>query len=108
MSYEKLLSQITEYKPPENYPEDYFTYLRAYASDVVFNKEKLDKELAMVKDTLSAVDFAIRREQDSIFYYHELRPLVPEEQAGLIDKVINEERKHFLELTEIKQPLEKE
>jgi rubrerythrin len=102
--FKGMLSKIETHYPPENYPDEYGTYLRNYAdNNLIFKKEALDKELAGITDTLSAIDFAIRRELDSILYYHEIKGFVPGGEHGSIDKIINEERKHFNLLSEIRQ-----
>jgi rubrerythrin len=101
--YEEMVSMIEKYEPFENYPGEYFAYLRAYADNKIFNQTKLDRELAGVKDALSAIDFAMDRELDSIVYYQEIKNLVPETHRKSIDNIIMEERKHFLKLSEIKK-----
>jgi len=90
--------------PPESYQGEYAAYLRAYVdNNIIFTKEVMDKELAKVKDTLAAFDFAIKRELDSILYYHEIKRLVPEAQHATIEQIIEEERKHFSDLTDMKK-----
>ena len=51
--------------------------------------------------------FAIRREIDSINYYNEIKSFVPEEQRNLVEEIIEEERRHFLKLSEFKKKLTK-
>jgi rubrerythrin len=63
----------------------------------------MDKQLAKVKDTSAAVDFAIQRELDSILYYHEIKNLVPTTQHETIEKIIVEERKHYAALVDMKK-----
>jgi rubrerythrin len=63
----------------------------------------MDSELSRVKDTLSAINFAIRRELDSILYYHEIKRFISRSQHDSIDKIIDEERKHFETLSEIRK-----
>jgi rubrerythrin len=101
--YEEMVSRIEKYEPFETYPGEYFAYLRAYADDKIFNQKKLDRALAGVKDALSAIEFAMDRELDSIVYYQEIKNLVPEVQRKSIDTIIMEERKHFLKLSELKK-----
>jgi len=74
---------------------------------VIFIKESQEKELAIIKDTASAIDFAIQRELDSILYYQESKQFVHENQQKLIDDIINEERKHFAVLSDLKKSLNK-
>jgi rubrerythrin len=63
----------------------------------------MDKELAKIKDTIAALDFAIKRELDSILYYHEIKKFVPAAQYTAIDQIIAEERKHFSKLSAVKK-----
>jgi rubrerythrin len=78
---------------------------RSVDNNLIFTKEIMDKQLAKIKNTKSALDFAIQRELDSILYYHEIKKLVPAAQHDTIEKIIEEERKHFLSLTEMKKCL---
>jgi rubrerythrin len=72
-------------------------------NNIIFTKEAMDKELVNVKDTVSALDFAIKRELDSILYYHEIKKLVSTAQHDALEQIIEEERKHFFLLTEMKK-----
>jgi len=103
-TFEGIFAKMDKLTPPESYDGEYAAYLRAYVdNNIIFTKEVMDKELAKVKDTLAAFDFAIKRELDSILYYHEIKRLVPAAQHGAIEQIIEEERKHFSVLTEMKK-----
>jgi rubrerythrin len=102
--FEKIFADLEKSSIPESYDGEYKAYLHAYVDNsIVFSKEAMDKELAKVTDTLSALDFALRRELDSITYYHEIKGLVPANQHNMIDKVIEEERRHFAVLSEVRK-----
>lgn len=103
--FEDLLLKIEEFQPLESYPGEYLAYLRAYVDNIIFTNEVLDKEISEVKDALVAINFGIQRELDSILYYHEIKKFVPKSQHTLIDKVIDEERKHFSKLSEIRKKM---
>ena len=103
-TFEKLLSQIETYKPAETYTGEYSAYLRNYVdNNLIFTKDVMDKQLSKVTDTLGAVEFALQRELDSILYYHEIKNLVPQSQHETIEKIINEERKHYAMLLDMKK-----
>ena len=105
-TFEKLLSGMEKGSQPESYEGEYGAYLKSYVdNNLVFTKDVMDKQLAKIKDTVTALDFAIQRELDSILYYHEIKRLVPAAQHDAIEKVIEEERKHFLSLTAMKKSL---
>ena len=101
--FEDLHSKTEKYEPFESYPGEYFEYLRSYVDKIIFTNEALDKELSRVSDTISALDFGIQRELDSILYFHEIKKFVPKIQHNLIDKIIDEERKHFSKLSELRK-----
>ncbi|HOE80176.1 MAG TPA: ferritin family protein [Smithellaceae bacterium] len=102
--FEKLLSQIETFSPPERYVGEYAEYLRNYVdNNIIFTKEVMDKQLAAVTDTLGAIEFAMQRELDSILYYHEIKNLVPQAQHETIEKIIEEERKHYAMLLAVKK-----
>ena len=103
-TFEGIFAKMDKLTPPESYDGEYAVYLRAYVdNNIIFTKEVMDKELAKVKDTIAAIDFAIKRELDSILYYHEIKRLVPVAQHAAIEQIIEEERKHFSALTEMKK-----
>jgi rubrerythrin len=105
-TFEKLFAGMEKSNPPESYEGEFSAYLRSYVdNNLIFTKEIMDKQLANIKDTVDALDFAIQRELDSILYYHEIKKLVPAAQHEDIEKIIEEERKHFLYLTAMKKGL---
>ena len=107
-TFEGIFAKMEKSTPPESYEGEYAAYLRAYVdNNIIFTKEVMDKELAKVKDTLAAFDFAIKRELDSILYYHEIKRLVPAAQHATIEQIIEEERKHFSLLTDMKKRFSK-
>ena len=105
-TFEKLFAGMEKSNPPESYEGEFSAYLHSYVdNNLIFTKEIMDQQLAKVKDTSAALDFAIQRELDSILYYHEIEKLVPAGQHEAIEKIIEEERKHFLSLTAMKKSI---
>lgn len=103
--YQEVLLKIGDYKPYESYSGEYMAYLRSYADRVIFNQEAFEKQLKEINDVESAIDFAIGAELKSIQYYHEIKELVPKENHQKVDRIIEEERKHFIKLSEIEKRL---
>jgi len=101
---EKIFADIEKLRPVETYVGEYAQYLRNYIDNkIVFTKQAIDADLAAVKDACSAIDFAARRELDSISYYESIKRIVPEAQHGAIDHLIAEERNHFIKLTNLRR-----
>jgi len=102
--FQEMFSKIETHAPPETYPGEYGTYLHRYAdNNLIFTTEVMETEMAKITDTLSAIDFAIDREVDSILYYHEIKGFISKDQHESIDKIITEERRHFKILSKMKE-----
>jgi rubrerythrin len=105
-TFEEMVSKLESYQPQETYPGEYFAYLRAYAENIIFPKEALEEELEGLYDAEDAVEFAQQREIESILYYLEAKSAVPPSQAAEIDKIIDEERAHYLKLVDVRRTLD--
>jgi rubrerythrin len=100
----KIFAGLEQYIPPETYKGEYAQYLRNYIdNNIVFTRKAIDAELAAVKDACSAIDFAARRELDSIGYYESIKRIVPEAQHEAIDHLIAEERAHYVQLMNLRK-----
>ena len=103
-TFEGIFAKMEKYNPPESYSGEFSAYIRSYVdNNLIFTKEIMDKQLANIKDTVAAFDFAMQRELDSILYYHEIKNLVPAAQHEAIEKIIEEERKHYAALVDMKK-----
>ena len=99
--FQEMLSRIEVNPQAESYRGEYGAYLRDYIDGkVVFTRKTGAEASDDTKDALSAIVFAMNREADSILYYHEVKQFVNEKNYVEIDKVIEEERKHFAKLSE--------
>lgn len=102
-TFEDMLSEIKKDEPFESYPGEYLAYLRDYVDRIIFADEVLDRKISKVRDTSSAIDFGIQRELESILYYQEIKKFVLESQHNLVDRILDEERRHFSELSELRK-----
>jgi len=102
-TFEKLLSGLGDYRPPETYEGEYFAYLKDFIDGkAVFKDHPRIGELAKASSTVGALDFAIQRELDSMLYYQEIKKFVDARQGNTIDLIIDEERKHFAILSKLR------
>jgi rubrerythrin len=99
---EELARHAESSAPPGYYdPERAMELLRGYRS--VFDADRLEPERERTRSLHDAVDFAIRREMDSIMFYHEAEMVVPESSKRALERIIDEERKHFSELSALRE-----
>jgi len=104
--FSRLLSSVTKDIDFDSYPGEYIDYLQTYVNSTIFKLDKVEEEMSKIKDLYSGLDFAIQRELDSILYYQEIKRVVPENQHAKLDIIIDEERKHYKELTELRNELQ--
>jgi len=104
--FSKLLSSMTKDINFDSYPDDYIDYLQTYVNNTIFNLDKIKEDMSKIKDVSSALDFAIQRELDSILYYQEIKRVIPENQHDKLDRIIDEERKHYKDLTKLRNNLQ--
>jgi rubrerythrin len=100
--FQKMYEQPDGYvSEPEDYAGEYMAHLRGYIDGrVVF-----EADATAGGDALSAIDAAIQRELNSVLYYEGLKSFVPVENFEVLDHIIDEERRHFAQLSEIKHTM---
>jgi len=104
-TFQSLLNHVEKYELFGSYPDEYFLYLRSYANSLIFSEEELQEGIERVNTALDAVEFGMAREVESILYYMEMKSFVPERQHNILEKIINEERKHYIQLYNLKKEL---
>lgn len=81
-------------------------FLRAIAASCAFSERRLAKAvLAGIEDDADALELGIAMEKDSIFFYATLRDHVVGEAVSVLDQVITEEKKHLLQLSELREKI---
>ena len=107
-AFQGLLDTVDEYKPPEVYSEEYSLYLRALVDGAVFADAKVSHEMAeKASNDVEAIKVGLEAEKDSILFYSVMRNLVPERSREVVDGIIEEEKSHLVELSNLKERLGK-
>jgi rubrerythrin len=102
--FQNILSTLGDFRPRETYSGEYMAYLRDHIDGrAVFKKDMKDSRLPAIHHTISAIDFAVQRELDSVLYYQEISGFVPEKHYKTVDSILQEERKHFARLSELRK-----
>jgi rubrerythrin len=103
-TFERLLSGLGDYRPPETYEGEYLAYLKDFIDGkAVFKDHPKITQLAKAGSIAGALDFAIQREMDSILYYQEIKKFVGARHSDAIDLIIDEERMHFAFLSKLRR-----
>jgi len=105
--YEGMVENIEKYEPFESFPGEYFEYLRAYADKIIFDEKTLDEQQKKINDPIMAINVAMDNEVASILYYQEIKNIVPQDKRNSIDKIMEEERRHFVTLSGMRSNMSK-
>lgn len=104
--FEELKAKVGEYKVDEvDIQGQYDAYLRTFTEEVLFNGKSQEAEMAKVSDMKAAVDFAMKQELDSLLFYTDLKNFVPKEHEDAVERIKQEERKHFTDLAVFKKKI---
>lgn len=106
--FENLLSHVEEADGEWRDNEEYAGYMRSLAEYRVFPDPEAARALvAAVNDVTSVLRHAMNFEKDSILFLHEMRPIVREEDRRMVDRLLDEERKHLRLLSDLHDKLSK-
>jgi rubrerythrin len=102
-TFRGMSDSLGQAKPPESYTEEYMLYLKSLVDNAVFSsiteaQQKADK----VFNKIEALDTGIQAEKDSILFYTELQNLVKERDRKVVLNILDEEKKHLRQLSELK------
>ncbi len=85
---------------------EYDDYMEAIASEYIITPQIIEEKLnTEFTSDLAAVDFALGIEKEAVLVYSALKSYVNQDNQHLLDKIINEEKKHIVQLYGIKQSL---
>jgi rubrerythrin len=106
--FQKILDSVAAYEPRESYPEEYFAYMNALASEHVFTQKDKGREIAgKIKADREAVELGIGFEKDSILFYEEMKRMVSKKEQKTVQMLIEAEKGHLRKLSELKAGLKK-
>jgi len=102
-TFQNMQKTIGQYQPPESYAGEYMLYLKAQVDSHVFSNVKEAQEKAeRAPNETNALDIGIEAEKDSILYYSEMQKLVREPDRRIVSKIIDEEKVHLRQLSDLK------
>jgi len=104
--FEDMLGEPDKYHIPETYAEEYSTYLQALVDNAVFTDDAITSEMATrASNDIEALELAIGAEKDSILFYYGFKEILPQQAQSTVGKIINEEKSHLREISELKKKL---
>ncbi|MFO7995735.1 MAG: ferritin family protein [Dehalococcoidia bacterium] len=102
-TFQGMSDSLGQAKPPEIYGEEYMLYLKSLVDNVVFsNFTEAQQKAGKISNEIEAVDIGIQAEKDSILFYIELQDLVRERDNKVVLKILDEEKNHLRQLSQLK------
>lgn len=89
----------------ETYAGEFKEYMAAVIDDLIYKKVRGGEFLKNVRTPLDAIGYGIGFEKDAIIFFRELVGYFSGPGREQIEKLIDEEKKHILYLTELKRKL---
>ncbi len=106
--FSDILNQAGEYIVYDLNPGEYQNYIRAISSEYIFTSGLIEEKTKKgFENDLEAVDFGISIEKESIFVYTSFKEYMKTGRKELIDRVVDQERKHYANLVDLKKTLKK-
>ncbi|GAI03234.1 unnamed protein product, partial [marine sediment metagenome] len=107
-TFQGMLNTVGQYQPPEAYAEEYMLYLKSLVDSSVFSniteaQQKADK----VSSEIEALDTGVQAEKDSILFYTEMQNFMRQPDQKIVLNIIDEEKTHMRQLSQLKQMLQK-
>jgi rubrerythrin len=102
--FSSLLGEIDDRTEFIDTMEEVESYLRAIVEDGVLGKVLRGVGVPSPQaDLIEAISFGIEVEKESILFYQGFADFVPQAKMEWLQKVIDEERRHFVYLTALKK-----
>ena len=102
-TFVNMLDHLDDYIVREYAKGEYDAYMKAIASNYVFTQELVEKKKKeLFESDQEAIDFGIYIEKESILTYQALKDYITFDKQGVINKVIDEEKKHLARLIDIR------
>ena len=103
-TFQGMSDSLGQVKPPETYTEEYMLYLKSLVESAIFsNVTEAQQKAAKLANEIEALDTGIQAEKDSILFYTELQNLVRERDRKVVLNIVDEEKKHLRQLSELKK-----
>ena len=103
-TFQGMSDSLGQVKLPETYTEEYMLYLKSLVDSAVFsNVNEAQQKAGKMSNEIEALDTGIQAEKDSILFYMELQNLVRERDRKVVLNIVDEEKKHLRQLSELKK-----
>ena len=104
--FQDMLDEFRNSRDTNLLDDKHSVYINTLTDNAVFTDDLITGDMAIQADTdLKAIDLGISAEKDSLLLYYEIKDILPQHMATLLDKIIEEEKTHLQQLSNIKREL---
>ncbi len=105
-TFQDMLAETQTGKSGEIAEPKYPDYVQTLSDEAVFSDDSATSEIAMQADTdIKAMELGISAEKDSLLFYYEMKDNLPQRHIPVLDRIIEEEKLHLRQLSEVKKKL---
>jgi rubrerythrin len=102
-AFQKIHDSSQAYDSVDQYPDDYFAYMKDLASEHVFAQAGAGLVSAdKVGSEIEGIDIALKFEKESIKFFEAMKKIVKDSDSTVVDKLIEEEKRHIEKLNLLK------
>jgi rubrerythrin len=107
-TFQGMADSLGQGNVPEIGSEEYMLYLKALIDNVAFsNVTEAQQKAAQVLNEIEAIGIGIQAEKDSILFYTEFQNSLRERDRKVILNILDEEKNHLQQLSELAAKLQK-
>jgi rubrerythrin len=107
-TFKGMADSLGQGKAPEIGSEEYMLYLKALIDNVAFsNVNEAQEKAAKVLNEIEAIGIGIQAEKDSILFYTEFQNSLREQDRKVVLNILDEEKSHLQQLSELAAKLQK-
>ena len=101
-----IRNSVGEMEIRESYQGEFASYIKAMVDDMLYKQVSASSLSKFVKNPLSAITIGIGFEKDAILFFGELLKFMPSHNRDAVEKLIEEEKRHIIYLSELKRKYE--
>ncbi|MBN1897859.1 MAG: ferritin family protein [Spirochaetes bacterium] len=101
--FTEIKSTLEDFKMKESYDGELQNYMDSLVDEKLYNDVTPDNFSRNVKGPVDAINYGISFEKDAILFFMEFQPYLKDANKDIIQKLINEEKKHLIYLTELRK-----
>ena len=101
--FSEIRDTLEESEATESYPGELVSYVKATVDDILYKQVSPGWFSKNVRAPITAIEYGIGFEKDAILFFGELLKYMAPYHNEKVRELIDEEKKHLIYLTELKQ-----